>query len=70
MVKADKRVMEAFVSPAGQIIEEFLSACMLEKIAESLESEGTPMYRAQGVAVELKEIVKLANNSRDILHST
>lgn len=70
MIKADKRTMEAFVSPAGQVIRDFLDKCAQEKTAESLEAESTPMYRAQGAAIELNEIVKLAKNSRDILNST
>jgi len=71
MIQADKRVMQAFVSPEGQIIRDFLTKCYEAKAEElMLAIDEVPMFRAQGAGNELKEVVTLANNSHNILHST
>lgn len=70
MVKADKRVMEAFASPAGRIIAEFLEDSYWEKLADSASMDAPAVYRAQGAAAELREHVELAKTSASKLHST
>jgi hypothetical protein len=70
MINADKRVIQAFDSPDGKIIADFLNKCSGEKVGESLITEKATMYRAQGAAVELMEIVELAKKAKDILNST
>ncbi len=70
MVKADKRVMAALLSPDGQIITKFLEKCLDDKVDLCLESSGESVYRAQGAALELKDLVKLAQNSSNVLKST
>lgn len=71
MIKAknEKQVMEAFISPAGQVIAEFLADCgedLLEKLVVANDIE---MYRTQGAVQELKAITELAHNARNVLHS-
>lgn len=72
MIKAkdERKVMEAFVSPQGQIIKQFLLECGLEKSLEcTMATETIFIHRAQGAAAELNEIVALANNAPKVLHS-
>jgi len=71
MIKAknEKQVMEAFITPAGQVIKNFLDDCgegLLEKL---IVADGSDFLRTQGAVQELKEITTLANNARNILHS-
>jgi len=70
MVKAGDRVMQAFASLDGIMIQQFLQECLDAKMAEALETDVPGVYRAQGAALELKELVALAKNSRERLHST
>ena len=71
MIKAknEKQVMEAFVSPAGQVIAKFLSDCGEDLLEKLTVAEGNEMYRTQGAVQELKDITTLANNARNVLHS-
>lgn len=69
MIKADERVMRAFISPDGQIILDFIRKCFDAKTAEALVTDAPAVYRSQGAANELNEIIDLANNARDRLHS-
>jgi len=69
MVKAEKNVMEAFASPHGRIIKEFLEQCRDDKIEKLLVAEDNEMYRTQGAAQEYNELLTLANNSAKGLHS-
>jgi len=69
MVRADKRVMQAFTTPEGQVIKKFLEECLGVKDADCRNMEGNLIYRAQGAAQELEEIVGLANNARNALES-
>jgi hypothetical protein len=70
MVRAKNKVLEAFMSPEGKIIAEFLEECMDDKVARTLEAEDVQMYRAQGAALELIEIVDLAKDALNRLHSS
>lgn len=67
--KNEKQLMEALISPHGQIILEFLEDCGEDKMEKLMVAEGNELYRTQGAVQELKEIVKLAYNARNILHS-
>jgi len=67
MVKADKRVMQTFLTPQGQVILGFLKQCLAVKDADCRNMEGNLLYRSQGAAQELEEIVELANNARNAL---
>lgn len=71
MIKAnnEKQVMEAFISPAGQVIADFLRDCGEELLNKLIVAEGKEMYRTQGAVQELKEITDLASNARKVLHS-
>lgn len=72
MIKAknEKQVMEAFVSPQGQIIKQFLQDCHADKMIECVTTTDTVfIYRAQGAAGELNEILELASNAVKVLHS-
>jgi len=72
MIKAknERQVMEAFVSPQGQIIIQFLLDCHEAKTAECVTAIETMfIYRSQGAASELNEILELASNARKVLHS-
>jgi len=69
MVKASQRVMEAFVSPQGKVIRDFLMECALDKMSKLLVAEKIEMYRTQGAAQELNEMVDLASNAEKGLHS-
>jgi len=68
--KNEKQVMEALVSVQGQIIMQFLMDCHASKMVECVTSTETIfIYRAQGAAGELNEILELASNARKVLHS-
>lgn len=67
MIKADKRVMRALTTPEGQVIRQFIELCLAEQDQRCRQADGNNVYRAQGAAVELQEIVDLANNARDAL---
>jgi hypothetical protein len=72
MIKAknEKQIMEALISPQGQIIANFLIECHSEKTIECVtQSEIEQIYRAQGAAGELNEILELASNARKVLNS-
>ena len=72
MVKAknEKQVMEALVSPQGQTIMQFLIDCHAAKMVECVTAtEAIFIYRAQGAAGELNEVLELASNARKVLHS-
>ncbi len=69
MIQGSKIVMNAFATPQGRIIRDFLEKCALEKISKLLVAEDHEMYRTQGAAQELNEIVDLANNAEKGLHS-
>lgn len=70
MVRADRRVMQSLLTPEGQVIVDFLKLCRDVKDSECRQQEGNLIYRAQGAAQELDEIITLANNARDALEST
>ena len=65
MVRGTDKVMRAWLTPEGAAIKEFLQACLDEKDKECRVREGNDVYRAQGAANELAEIIDLANNARD-----
>ena len=69
MVKAGKMVMQCFTTPEGQVIKRFLEECLADKDKECRVREGNDVYRSQGAALELEEIINLANNARDALES-
>ena len=71
MIKAknEKQVMEAFISPAGEVIADFLNDCGEDLLEKLIVSEGNELYRTQGAIQELKAIISLANNARKVLHS-
>lgn len=72
MVKAknEKQVMEALISQQGQVIMQFLQECHQAKMIECVTSTETIfIYRAQGAAAELNEVLELASNARKVLHS-
>ena len=68
--KNEKQVMEALISPQGQIIRQFLQDCHSEKMIECVtQTEIEMIYRSQGAALELNEILELASNAQKVLHS-
>ena len=68
MITAEDKVIRALLTPDGKIIAEFLNKCSQEKVQESLVAlDNIPMYRAQGAAIELKEIVTLANKAHTLI---
>lgn len=67
MIKADKRVMECFLSPPGQIILEFLVACQQKATQDTVHGEGEATLRSQGAARELEEIVTMGINAQTAL---
>jgi len=71
MIKAknEKQVMEAFVSPAGQVILEFLADCGEDLLEKLIVSDDHELYRTQGAIQELKSITDLAHNARNVLNS-
>ncbi len=69
MIKANKIVIEAFSSPAGQVISEFLADCGEELLNKLVVADNNELYRTQGAVQELKEITDLAHNATNILHS-
>jgi len=72
MIKAknEKQVMEALVSHQGQVIVQFLMDCYASKMVECVTAiESAFIYRSQGAAGELNEILELASNAKKVLHS-
>lgn len=69
MISGNKMVMQCFTTPEGQIIKRFLEECLADKDKECRVREGNDVYRSQGAANELSEIIDLANNARDALES-
>ena len=70
MIKASERVMRAFTMPEGIVIKQFLEECLAEQDRYCRGLTGEGVYRAQGAALELQEIIDLANNARDALESS
>ena len=65
MIRADEDIMKAFQTAPGYRIMEFLDKCLKDQDKKLRVAEGPEMYRAQGAANELDEIVTLAKKARD-----
>lgn len=65
MIRAEDDTIKAFQTGPGYRIMLFLEACLNDQDKKLRVTDGPDMYRAQGAANELDEIIALAKTARD-----